>query len=185
MRLLPVGVGALFAVALLATPADAAQLNGGCAGSAVSFDSDGVVLDEVIAPGDGGTSKRPFDVDPDGTVEYEGSTPVAFHDHSWHVDVMGITVKDGGSANSDDLQATDGVVEVSDYLPIDAVGLYKVSGGIDAAEGSCDGSLWVKVAGSPVGTLPWIVGVGATAGGVAALAGPALASALAGMRGGR
>lgn len=185
MRLVPVGVGAAFAVVLLAAPADAAQLTGGCAGSAVSFDSDGVELDEVVAPGDGGTSKRPFDVDPDGTVEYEGSTPVAFHDHSWHVDVMGITVKDGGSENNDDQQASDGVVEVADYLPFDAVGLFKVSGGIDAAEGSCDGSMWVKVAGSPVGTIPWIVGVAATAAGFAALAGPAIAGALAGMRGAR
>jgi hypothetical protein len=151
-------------------PAGAAELDGGCAGAGVSLDGDGNELDTASAPGDGGTSGDPFRVDYDGTVAYEGTTPGAFHNHSWHVEVFGITVKDGGSPNGNDEAATAGDADVSDYLPFDAPGLYYVSGGIDADEGACDGNAWVKIVGSPVGTIPWIAGVVSTAAGAAVLA---------------
>lgn len=175
MRSLRIVAAGAFALVLLGGSAEAARVSGDCTGSATSFDADGAQLDEVSAPGRGGTSKDPFVVDPDGTVAYEGSTGVALHDHSWSVDVMGIAVKSGGSANEGDLVSTDGTVDVEDYLPVAAVGLFKVSASISASEGICSGSLWVKVDGSPVGTVPWLVGVAATAGGGALLAGPAVA----------
>ena len=164
------GGAALLLVVLWAAPAAAVDLDGGCEGAATSIDADGETLDEVTAPGEGGTKSDPFLVDADGTVAYEGSTPVVFHDHSWQVDVMGITVKDGGSANADDEQSTADTTEVGDYLPFDAPGLYKVSGSITAAEGECSGSAWIKLAGSPVGTPPWIAGAVSAVGGIALLA---------------
>ena len=165
------GAAVFAAVLLWPTPAGAVDLDGGCEGAAVSSDEDGGVLDEVTAPGEGGTKSDPFLVDVDGVVAYEGSTPSVFRDHSWEVKVMGIPVKDGGSENADEETTTDDEVQVDDYLPFDAPGLYRVSGSIDPAEGEgCSGSAWVKVAGSPVGTIPWIAGVVFTAGGVALLA---------------
>lgn len=172
MRRLVGGVAVLVALLVVGAPAaESATLDGGCVGSATSFDEDGAELSRVAVPGEGGTKGDPFIVDPDGTVTYEGSTPQAFHDHSWHVDLMGVTVKSGGSANGNDESETSGEVQVDDYLPVSAVGLFKVSGGITADEGACDGSLWVKVAGSPVGTLPWIAGVGTAVVGAAGLTG--------------
>lgn len=161
-----------------APAAHGARVSGGCTGSATSFDGDGAALSRIEAPGRGGTSDDPFVVDPDGTVTYEGSTPVALHDHSWSIEVMGITVKTGGSSNGEDLTTSTSEVDVDDYLPVPVVGLFKVDGSISAGEGSCDGGMWVKVTGSPVGTVPWLVGVVATVGGAAAIAGPAVASGL-------
>lgn len=171
MRRLAAGVGVALALLVLTAPAaGAASLDGGCKGSATSKDGDGASLDSVSAPGAGGTKGDPFLVDTDGTVDYEGTTPVVFHDHSWHVDLSGIDVKDGGSANGTNQASTSGTVKVDDYLPIDAVGLYRVTGGIEASEGSCSGSAWIKVAGSPAGSLGWIAGVVLTVLGAAGLA---------------
>jgi hypothetical protein len=157
-----------------APAAGAAALTGGCSGTGISSDSDGSELDQASAPGAGATKSDPFLVDPDGTVAWEGTTGVAFHDHSWNVKVWGAKVKSGGSANGDDLVEDGGVEEVSDYLPFDAVGLYKVTGSISAAEGTCKGSGWIKVTGSPVATPAWIAGLVLVLGGGALLAGPAI-----------
>ena len=151
-------------------PAGAVDLDGGCEGGAVSQDADGEVLDEVSAPGPGGTKGDPFLVDYDGVVAYEGSTPAPFRDHSWDVKAMGITVKSGGSENAQDETTTADEVEVSDYVPFDAPGLYKVSGEITPARGEgCSGSAWVKVAGSPTGSVPWLAGMVSAVGGAALL----------------
>ena len=173
-RLVAAGGLALALLLVGATAADAAQLNGGCSGSATSLDGDGNELDEVSGPGPGGTKSDPFLVDTDGTISYQGSTPAIFHNHKWHVDVLGITVKSGGSKNGSNQSDTSGDVDVDDYVPISAVGLFKASGGIDADEGSCDGSVWVKVVGSPVGTVGWIAGVAASVIGGAGLVSTAL-----------
>jgi hypothetical protein len=146
--------------------AGAAELDGGCRGAGASV-ADGSRLDVAQAPGPGGNDRdHPFVVDYDGVVVYGGRSPQVFHNHSWHVDLYGMSVKSGGSENGDDERRTEGQADVSDYLPFDAPGLYYVSGGISADEGSCSGNVWVKIEGSPVGTIPWIAGVVFTAGGV-------------------
>jgi hypothetical protein len=153
---------------LSAAPADAVELDGGCEGEATSFDADGEKLDTAVAPDDEtGTRDDPFKVDYDGTVKYQGSSPEVFHDHSWEIEVFGIPVKDGGSKNGSNKPDDGRTVQVDDYLPFDAPGLYYVSGGITADEGSCDGNMYVKVVGSPVGTLPWIGGLALSAIGLA------------------
>jgi len=175
MRKLATGATLVLVLLIIAAPAaDAAKLTGGCQGSATSSDKDGNKLGSASAPGAGGTKSDPFLVDVDGTVDYKGTSAGVFHNHSWHVDVLGITVRSGGSKNGTNQAGTSGTEKVSKYLPVDAVGLYYVSGGITASEGSCSGSAWVKVAGSPVGTVGWIAGLVATVLGVAGMLGTAM-----------
>ena len=164
------GGAALLFLVLWAAPAAAVDVEGGCEGSVTSLDADGETLDQVSAPGEGGTKSDPLLVDADGTIAYEGSTPGVFHDHTWKVAAMGITVKDGGSANADDESSTSDTAEVGDYLPFDAPGLYKISGSITATEGECSVSAWVKIAGSPVGSPPFIAGAVSAVGGLGLLA---------------
>lgn len=160
MRTLAAGAGIALALLVFSAPvASAADLDGGCQGSATSKDADGNELDTASAPGPGATKDDPFLVDTDGTVDYEGTTPTVFHDHSWHIDISGATVESGGSKNGTNQAGTSGTLNVDDYIPVNAVGLYKATGGISADEGSCSGSAWVKVVGSPVGTIGWIAGV--------------------------
>jgi hypothetical protein len=168
MRKLAAGAAMALVVLVLSAPAaSAATLGGGCNGAGTSKDADGTKLDTASAPGAGGTKSAPFLVDSNGTVDYSGTTPTVFHNHSWHVDVSGITVKDGGSNNGTNQSGTSGTVKVHSYLPVNAVGLYRVTGGITAGEGACSGSAWIKVAGSPVGTVGWIAGLVAAALGAA------------------
>ena len=109
MRKLAVGAAmAIVVLVVAASTAGAATLSGGCQGSATSADGNGQQLDTVSAPGAGGTGAHPFVVDVDGTVDYQGTTPGVFHDHHWHIDVFGISVKTGGSANGSNKSNTSG-----------------------------------------------------------------------------
>ena len=146
---------------LPAAPAGAIELEGGCKGSGASFSEDGDQLDEATAPStDVGTEDNPFEVDYDGTVEWEGTTPEVFKDHTWHVDLFGVEVKDGGDENEGEKPGSSGTEIVEDYLPFKVTGLYYVSGEITAAEGgSCSGNMYVELVGSPAGTIPWLAGI--------------------------
>ncbi len=145
---------------LTAAPAAAVTLTGGCQGTGRSLDADGNEIMTVTAPSaEPGTSGNPVLVDYDGTVEYAGSGPLMV-DHHWEIQVFGVTVKSGGSKNGSRQTSTDGVADVSDYLPFKITGVYYVSGGISGDGGSCDGNAFVKLIGSPVGTIPWIVALG-------------------------
>jgi hypothetical protein len=69
-------------------------------------------------------------------------------------------IKTGGSENAEGSRKAKGTVEVSDYLPFKVAGLYYVSGSLEGEGGTCAGNLWVKLTGSPIGTIPWIAGLG-------------------------
>ena len=162
----------LAGMAMLASagPASAVQLNGGCQGGGNSLTKSGKPVDQALANAQGGTrgSKGdPFKVSYSGTVKYQGRSPTIFHNHKWRVKVYGITVKSGGAKNGTNRPGTAGTAKVDDYLPFKVTGLFYVSGGINAREGSCGGHMWVKLTGSPVGTLPWIGGLVVGAGGLA------------------
>jgi hypothetical protein len=160
--------GIVLGFGLGAAPAGAVELEGGCTGSGVSVDGDDQQLDEATAPSnDVGTEDRPFEVDYDGTVEWEGDTPVPFNDHSWHIDVMGVEVKSDGDPNGDDETTSDGTEVVEDYLPFKVTGLYYVTGEITSGDGSCSGNMYVELVGSPTGTIPWLAGIVFTGLGVA------------------
>ncbi len=154
-------------LALTAAPAGAVNLTGGCEGQGTSFDADHNQVMAVTAPSpEPGTSDNPVLVDYDGTVEYAGTGPLMVN-HHWEVKVFGATVKSGGSANGSRQTSTIGVADVSEYLPFKVTGVYYVSGSISGEGGACSGNAYVKLVGSPIGTIPWIVAIALIAGGVA------------------
>ncbi len=161
MRRLALLIALLLVVAVaFATPAGAVNLTGGCEGSAVSLSEDGDEVMAFTAPSDEpGTKSNPVLVDYDGTVAYEGSGPVML-DNSWSVKVGGVPVKSGGDDNAGGNSTTEGVAEVADYLPFEVTGLFYVSGEISGDGASCAGNGYVKLIGSPLGTVPWIAALG-------------------------
>ena len=52
------------------------------------------------------------------------------------------------------------VAEVADYLPFEITGLFYVEGEISGDGGECAGNGYVKLVGSPIGTVPWIAALG-------------------------
>ena len=136
-----------------------ATLIGGCGGSASSLTTKGKLLGSFTVPGAPKASKsRPLLIDPKGSIHYRGGTPVPFTKHHWHVALFGITVRSGGSLNIGNKAVTAGIQNLK-ALPLRFTGLYYLSGAISGLGGSCSGSLWVKVIGSPMGTIPWYLGV--------------------------
>jgi hypothetical protein len=165
-----VGLSSLLAV-LVAAPAAAFDLNGGCTLDLSSTDASGAALDGASgAPGggQGGTQDDPFIVDWDGTVSWTGSSgSQVFMDHSWQVSVFGIpTPLRGGDPNDGGDTTADGSTGVSENAPIELTGVFNVSGDINGADGAhCDGSGWFKLNGNPLTTIPfWIAVVVAVAG---------------------
>jgi hypothetical protein len=147
-------------VAVSAAPAAAVNLDGGCNAQATSKDKDGNQIMSVTAPSaDTGTSDDPFLVDYDGTVEYAGTGPLMLNYH-WEIKVFGIPVKSGSAPNDSHGTAAVGIADVSDYLPFKITGVYYVSGEIRGDGGACTGNGYVKLIGSPIGTIPWIVAIG-------------------------
>lgn len=154
---------------LLAAPAAGTPLSGGCSGTAESRESSGRPLDNVAAPDSAtGTKANPFEVAYDGTVAYQGKGPV-ITEHNWKVAVFGVPVKTGGDDNEGKDNTADGTETVKDYLPFRVAGLFYVSGDIAGTGGECTGSGWVKLAGNPAGTVPWLVGVVTLVGGAVLL----------------
>ena len=134
----------------------------GCSGDATSVDAKGNPVGSVAAPGEPGSSpENPFVVDRNGTVQWSGSTDAVITDHSWTVSLYGIPVKSGSSKNQDQKQQTSGVEKIRNFLPIPVVGLFHVTGELSGTGGSCTGDIWLKLAGSPVGTPVWFAGLAA------------------------
>lgn len=169
--------GLLAGAVALASPSAAATapakapgvvLNG-CSGNGTSSTSKGAVLQSASAPNPPSSQSRPLLVDPKGTVTYSGRSNAVIRNHTWRVKVDGLTVKSGGSANASGKSSNQGTVKVNDYLPFKITGLFYVSGSITGSGGSCSGSFWVKVTGSPVGTVPWFAGIVFAAAGIGGL----------------
>jgi hypothetical protein len=70
--------------------------------------------------------------------------------------LFGLDVKAGGSQNKGKLTTAGRLQQISQCLRAKFTGLYYVNGGILGNGGGCKGSLWVKLIGSPLGTVPWI-----------------------------
>ena len=132
-----------------------------CTMTLSSVDKSGAPLGSATSGGDDSTTSSPFVVDWDGTVSYTGTTaPQTIKDYSYQVSVFYIpTPLQGASDNGDGNQTGNGTVSVSANAPFRFTGLYYVSGSISGQGGSCSGSGWLKLAGDPVGTLPFFVGV--------------------------
>ena len=157
---------------LPAVAAGAATATSGCKGDATSFDKDGKQLDTVTAPGEGGTSSNPFEVDPEGTVKWNATADPAIPDGgTWTVETKS-TPKlsfSGDGGLSDD----SGTENLKDHLVVDvpllgetrvASGKFYVKVVVEGGGASCTFSGYVKLNGSPLGTpLFWggvILGVG-------------------------
>jgi hypothetical protein len=157
--------GGLVAALIIAAPAAAFELNGGCTLTIASTDAAGGALDAASGSpdgGEGGTQPDPFLIDWNGTVTWNaGSEGQAFMDHAWGINVFLIpTPVRGGDPNAGGDTTGEGTVDVSANAPFRTTGLYHVSGAIDGAGGTrCDGSGWFKLTGDPVGTIPFWIAV--------------------------
>jgi hypothetical protein len=159
-----IGLSSLLSI-LVAAPAAAFDLNGGCTLTISSTDASGAALDSASGDpggGQGGTQGDPFIVDWDGTVSWNGSSgSQVFMDHSWQVSVFGIpTPLRGGDPNDGGDTTAEGSTGVSENAPIELTGVFNVSGDINGAEGAhCDGSGWFKLNGNPLTTIPFWLAV--------------------------
>ncbi len=140
-------------------------LNGPCTGEAESD------LDSMPDPG--ATSKRdPFDIDPDGTLSWEGRSTNPITDHTWEisVDVAGFpyVAASGGDPNDGLSQESIGSTSVRSYAEdiagilgtADIGGIYEVTGFIRGTGGACDALVFVRL---PNGLFQGPVALGATA----------------------
>lgn len=150
---------------MLAAPAAAFDLNGGCTLELASTDASGAGLDTASGSpegGQGGTQDDPFLVDWDGQVAWNGSTgSTVFTNHSWGVSVFNIpTPLQGGDPNDGGETVFTGSTGVSANAPFEFTGLYFVSGQVNGDGGAhCDGSGWFKLDGNPFATIPFWIAV--------------------------
>jgi hypothetical protein len=148
---------AALGILILAAPVGAFPLTN-CTLQATSLDANGATIDSIQSGADDATQADPFIVDWDGSVDYDGTAQIAMVNNSWHIDVFGIpTPLRGGDDNPADDHVGSGTVEVSANAPFRFTGLYFVSGSITGSGGTCVGSGWFKLAGDPIGTIPWII----------------------------
>lgn len=134
------------------------KLQGQCAGTAVSYDGDGKVLDAAYGIGGaengllvdafgGGFNERaftksnPFEVQADGYVIYYGYLPSAGGDgpldHRWEITTAGISLDKGGDPNPKLKNRNAGVADLGDNIPAAArfTGTFGVNGDMFAKNG--------------------------------------------------
>lgn len=189
MRRSIVGSGLLIGLLVgLALPGAAAAFPlSTCTLAAQSSDASGGSLDSASGGADDATQTDPFLVDWDGTVAWRGTTGgLEMKNNAYHVEVFGLpTPLRGGNANDGDDRDGSGTVGVAENAPFRFTGLYFVSGAITGSGGSCEGSGWVKLAGNPVGTIPFVVALGLLVAGLAlvgwGLGGHAIAAIVGGL----
>ncbi|MEM9517603.1 MAG: hypothetical protein AAGA42_22345, partial [Actinomycetota bacterium] len=169
------------------------ELTGDCSGMAMSYDSDGQMVDWAVGIGsnEGGgpdgqlidmypaddVGKRAFTKDNPFLVKsrvvYAGALPRegdGARDHNWSISTAGISLDSGGDDNPDGNNRNAGEVNIDDIpggsfvLPS---GIFPVSGELTSANGlTCDGNGYVQFdTGSPILSIAGITG------GVAAIAG--------------
>lgn len=159
----------------------------GCTLTVTSLDVHGTTIATASGGANDATQQNPFIVDWDGTVGYLGTTGDQVIKHNtWFVNVFHIpTPLRGGSPNDDGNKNGSGTVGVSSNAPFRITGLFYVDGEINGDGGThCDGNGWFKLAGDPVGTVPFFVALALLIlGGILAAAGVA-GSAIAGFFGG-
>jgi hypothetical protein len=158
---------------LLARPAFA-DVTGPCDGSVtikgVTYtpdnDSPG---DPVVVPSGSGV-----------VAKWEGSTDVPIKNHHGeilvHIGPASIAVASWEGENADEETQASGSYDLDDAyakLPLDVVGIYRVSGYHEGKGGRCDGFVYVKIEGNPLATVP---GAAAAALTVAAVAGVVVAA---------
>lgn len=130
-----------------------------CTLTVTSFDASGNQLATATAGADDATQTDPFVVAWDGTVEWSGTQgSQVITDHHWSISIFNIpTPLSGGDPNAGHKTDGAGTVQVGQNLPFKLVGLFYASGQISGTGGDCAGSGWMKLDGSPIGTIPFWV----------------------------
>ncbi len=139
-----------FAGTGLAAAGQQGQLNGGCTVTADSGIDSTSVTDT--------SRSNPFDVDPDGGITWQASSPAPIKNHMWEiwVDVGGfqVVVANGGDPNEGESTSNAGSEDVGTYKEfleertgVEIVGIYQVGGFIRGDGGACDGFGFVRVQG--------------------------------------
>lgn len=147
------------------SPAFAADASG-CSGVASSSDEHGTKIDNVTAPGPGGTAEDPFEVDLNGPVSWSGETTSVIKNGSWKVSIGGVPIS-GSFENDEGNRTGNGTETVADRIP----GLLAVflQGGqkllvtvdITGSGGQCAATVWIKNVGSSATASPmWFAGIG-------------------------
>jgi hypothetical protein len=159
-------VGGLVVVA--GNVAMAQSLEGGCTVSATS-DLDSTDMTDA-------TRSNPFEVDAEGTISWNATSPAAIRDHTWviNVDIAGfaVPVAKGGDPNTagtlssvDSKSIPELVQRAKDQgtagadLLLGLRGIYRVFGNITGSS-SCSGDAYVRIQGSPLTELPGQVAAG-------------------------
>jgi len=149
-------------VALAANVAMAQSLEGGCTVSATS-DLDSTNMTDA-------TRSDPFDIDAEGSISWNATSPVAIMNHNWviNVDIGGfaVPVAKGGDPNTaGTLSSVDAksipelVQRAKDQgttgadLLLGLRGIYRVVGNITGTS-SCFGDAYVNIKGNPLGETP-------------------------------
>ncbi len=146
--LLAVGLLAYGAAGLL-DAGESGQLNGGCQVQATSNVDSTTVTD--TSRGD------PFDIDPEGGLTWQATSPVAFKDHTWQINVeiggFTIAIDEGGDPDEGESQNNSGaepdltayVQTVTNATGDEIRGTFIVSGFITSGAGGCDGFGFVRL----------------------------------------
>ena len=153
----------VIAVALIAWGAtgiadldESGELNGGCTVEAQS-DVDSTIMTDT-------TRGDPFEIDPEGGLSWQATSPAPIMDHTWEiwVDVGGfpIVIADGAESNSAGNTENQGDVpdisayvdEVSDISGQVIRGVFEVGGEISGDGGQCDGFAFVTLTADPFST---------------------------------
>ncbi len=139
-----------------AGPAGAASASG-CSGEASSVSSGGEPLDQVSAPGGGGTRSDPFTVEPDGPVSWDGQSDTVITDGRWEV-TSSLFSTSGTFDNDDEDQSSEGTKKMTDYVPALLVlpGTYEVDVSVTGEGGSCAVTGFIEVDASPLASA-WVI----------------------------
>ena len=151
--LIPIGTAAMAANAT------------GCAGSATSYAANGDVVDNVRAPGPGGTEAQPFVVDPEGSVAWEGGTTTVITNGTWSVSLFGAPFRSGSFTNDEGKRKASGVQEMSTLPSIVQFFLMgdmkvPVSGTVTGDGGSCTVDGYITGIGAATGSPMFWMGAG-------------------------
>lgn len=157
------------------------SLTGPCGGFAYSYDGDGVLIDAAVDLGDDGppidafgggqafTSDNPFLIEASGQVVYFGFAPRTGdgpQDHTYSLEVAGITVADGGDPNPNLKNRNAGMIDLEDELPFSFSMRVQAGARMESANlPQCDGEGYVELRGNgladPVGLASLaLLGVG-------------------------
>jgi hypothetical protein len=132
----------------------------GCSGTAQSIGPDGGLLDQLAAPGEGGTPDDPFDIFADGRVTYSGTTDQVIRNGTWAVDVSGVlgvisSVAEfisgksplSGKIGSGGEITRQGDFEAKDYIgKLKLSGLHRVTVSLSGEGGaSCTATVWIRL----------------------------------------